>query len=94
MAGEPYAVFVAAQHPYQERIDLDEVIDRLSAMEPPVDEELLLTVVKQDHDVVFQRGRLPRRPAYRVVTNSSGDTRSRRPRPVNGPGPGRELPAR
>jgi hypothetical protein len=72
LAGEPYAVFVAAQHPYQERIDLDEVIDRLSAVEPPADEELLLTVVKQDHDVVLKEDGYRLVTRYRVVTNEAG----------------------
>lgn len=72
MAGEPYAVFLAAQHPYQARIDLDEVIDRLSAVEPPTDEELMLTVVKQDHDVVLRENGYRIVTTYRIVTNEEG----------------------
>ena len=71
-AGEPYAVFVAGQHPYQERIDLDEVIDRLAAVEPPADEELLLTVVKQDHETLFKEDGYRIVARYRVVTNEAG----------------------
>ncbi len=72
LSGEPYAVFVAAQHPYQERIDLDEVIDRLAAVEPPDDKELLLTVVEQDHTPVTQRDGFRLVTHYRVVTNQAG----------------------
>lgn len=70
--GEPYAVFVAAQHPYTDRIDLDEVIDRLSAVEPPVDEAPLLTVVKQTQDVIFRENGYRIVVTYRVVTNQAG----------------------
>lgn len=69
-AGEPYAVFVAAQHPYQERIDLDELTDRVAVLEPPADEAPQLTVVKQDHQLLYREDGYRLVVRYRVVTNT------------------------